>query len=72
MWVCVGVAALVLIVVIGRKLAVANRFAIIGVLLFVGAMVGFNWIYERNEPAWATPAVNWLAGFFPSKGSMRR
>jgi hypothetical protein len=31
-------------------------------------VVGFQWIYERNEPKWATPVVEKLANFFPSKG----
>ena len=68
-WMKIGIAILVLIlaVVALRKLAKVNKVVLaIGVLL-VGSIVGFNWIYERNEPAWATPAVNWLANYFPTK-----
>jgi len=34
----------------------------------VAAVVGFNWVYERNEPTWTVPAVRWLAMFFPAAG----
>jgi hypothetical protein len=70
-WLKLGLAvlAIVLVVVIIRKLAGANK-VIVGVVVFlVVSMVGFNWIYERNEPAWATPVVEKLANFFPAKDS---
>ena len=70
-WLKVGIAvvALILIVVILKKLAGANKM-IVGVVVFlVVSIVGFNWIYERNEPAWATPVVEKLATFFPAKDS---
>jgi hypothetical protein len=42
---------------------------VLGVIVAVGlSFVGFSWIYERNEPDWATPVVSRLADFFPSKG----
>ena len=65
----VGVCVLIAVVIALRKLAKVNKavlFVIVGMIL---SFVGFSWIYERNEPSWATPAVSWLAGFFPSKGS---
>jgi FtsH-binding integral membrane protein len=67
-------AALVLVgfvvgVILLRKIAGMNK-AVLGAIVFVLlTVIGFNWIYERNEPAWATPAVEVLAKFFPSKGS---
>ena len=69
-WLRVGIAvvAVVLLVVLFRKLAGMNK-VILTVVVFIGmTVVGFNWIYQRNEPAWATPVVEKLAGFFPSKG----
>jgi apolipoprotein N-acyltransferase len=64
----IGVGALVLAVVLLRKLAKMNK-VLLGVIVFlVLTFVGFNWIYERNEPTWATPVVQWLAEFFPSRG----
>ncbi|MCW5549526.1 MAG: hypothetical protein KIT44_11240, partial [Opitutaceae bacterium] len=52
-----------------KKIAGMNK-AILGAIVFVlVTVIGFQWIYERNEPAWATPVVEKLANFFPSKGS---
>lgn len=67
-----GMAILVVLVVVLRKVAKMNKLALIGIGLFVASLIGFNWIYERNEPAWATPAVNWLAGFFPTKAKVNQ
>lgn len=65
-----GVVAVIALVVVLRKVAKVNKvFLGVGVGL-VSTIVGFNWIYERNEPKWASPAVNWLAGFFPTKGQV--
>lgn len=73
-WVRIGVIVLVVVGVVLalRKLAQMNK-----VVLCVGggllaALVGFNWIYERNEPRWASPAVGWMAGFFPTKGKVEQ
>jgi hypothetical protein len=71
-WVRMGLAILVIIavVIVLRKLANMNT-AVLTVVVAMGlSFVGFTWIYDRNEPAWATPAVNWLSGFFPSKGKL--
>lgn len=72
-WLKLGLAILAVIVVIIalRKLAQVNKVVLVAVLVVVGSAIGFNWIYERNEPAWATPVVEKLAEFFPSKGAYR-
>ncbi len=63
------IVALAAFVVFLRKIAQMNK-AVAGVVaLLIATFVGFNWIYERNEPRWATPVVGWLGGFFPSKGA---
>ena len=72
-WIRIGIGLAILIagVFVLRKVAKVNK-VLLAVIVFVGlTVVGFNWIYQRNEPAWATPAVQWLAGFFPSKGPAR-
>ncbi len=69
-WLKFGLAILILIGVVLalRKIAKMSK-VLLGVIVFVVlTFIGFSWIYERNEPAWATPAVQWLAGFFPTKG----
>jgi len=69
-WLRLGIAvvALVLLVVFLRKIAKMNKVVLTAVVFFLVTVVGFNWIYERNEPEWARPVVGFLAGFFPSKG----
>lgn len=64
-----GILALVVLTVVLRKIAGVNKVVLSVVVLFALAMVGFTWIYERNEPRWATPVVSWLGGFLPSKGA---
>jgi hypothetical protein len=65
-----GLAVVLGTVILLRKIAKVNKvFLGVGVFLFA-TIVGFNWIYERNEPKWATPAVQFLAGFLPSKGTV--
>ena len=70
-WLKIGIAVLVLVglVVAARKLAHVNKVVLAVILVIVFSTVGFNWIYQRNEPAWATPVVSKLADFFPSKGA---
>jgi hypothetical protein len=65
----IGILALILIILALRKIAQMNKIVLTIILLIVFSTVGFNWIYERNEPTWATPVVEKLAGFFPTKGS---
>ena len=63
-----AVVLLVLFVVFLRKVAKMNKFVLAVVAFITVTVVGFNWIYERSEPVWATPVVNFMAGFLPSKG----
>jgi hypothetical protein len=72
-WIKVGIGILILVgvVIVLRKLANVNKVVLSIVVLLVLSIVGFNWIYERNEPTWATPAVSWLANYFPTKGAIQ-
>jgi apolipoprotein N-acyltransferase len=67
-----GVALLVVVVFLLRKLAHVNKVVLTVITGLVVSVVGFSWIYERNEPHWATPAVSFLADFFPTKGKVER
>ncbi len=69
-WMRIGFAVLMLIalVFILRKVVKMNKVVLTVVTFLVVTVVGFNWIYERSEPAWATPIVSFLAGFLPTKG----
>ncbi|MBL9188021.1 MAG: hypothetical protein JNK23_11115 [Opitutaceae bacterium] len=69
LWIKIGVGllALIALVLILRTLAKFSGYILGFLLLIALTFVGFNWIYERNEPEWATPFVAWLAEFLPSK-----
>jgi len=59
-------------VILLKKIAGMNK-AVLGAILFlVLTTLGFQWVYERDEPAWATPVVEKLAGFFPTKDAAQR
>ena len=70
-WLKLGAAvlALILVIVILRKVAHMNKLVLTLIVLFALSVVGFNWIYERNEPKWMTPIVEKIAPFFPAKDS---
>ncbi len=66
----VGIMVLVVLLkILLPKLAQMNKILLCAVLFAVASIVGFKWIYERNEPAFLTPFVQAVAPFFPSKGS---
>lgn len=69
-WIRIGIAVLVLVALIFflKKVAKMNKVVVAAVTFIAVTVVGFNWVYERSEPPWATPAVNFLAGFLPTKG----
>lgn len=68
-WMRLGlfVAAIVAVVIVLRLVANVNKVVLVVVLAVAGSMMGFNWIYQRNEPAFLTPVVERIAPFFPSK-----
>ena len=68
-WLNLGLALLVIIgvIVLIRIAASVNKFVLGGVILMAVIVIGFQWIYERNEPAFLTPAINAIAPFFPGK-----
>lgn len=73
-WMKLGacVLGLIVVVIVLRKVARMNKLLLGLTVALVVSFVGFSWIYERNEPAWATPAVQWLSGFFPSKATSQK
>ena len=65
----IGVTALIVTVVVLRKVLKMNK-VIMGVVAFVvGSVLFFSWVYNRNEPAFMTPIIEKVAPFFPSAGS---
>lgn len=68
-YLAVAVVAVIVGVFVLRKVAGMNKVVLAVIVFVVVVVVGFNWIYERNEPAFLTPVVDRLAPFLPSKGS---
>jgi len=64
-------ALLALLIFIFRKVMGMNRIILVILGCVVLGVFGFNWIYERNEPAFLTPIIDPIAnsGFFPTKGA---
>ena len=65
---CLAILAIAALVFFLRKVVKMNKVVLAVVTFIVVTVVGFNWIWERSEPAWATPMVNFLANWFPTKG----
>ena len=63
----IGVLIIVAVVILVRKLASTNKVMLAVLTAIFISVVGFNWVYERNEPKFLTPLVDKLAGFFPTK-----
>jgi cytochrome c biogenesis protein CcdA len=68
-WITLGltIGIIVALVIIFRKLQGANKIWLTIIAGVVVSIVGFQWIYERNEPKFLTPFVQKIAPFFPSK-----
>jgi len=66
-YLAISIAVIAAVVIVMRKLAGTNKIwlTIVGGVVFM--IVGFQCIYERNEPKFLTPVVNKIAPFFPSK-----
>ena len=70
-WWKVGAAVLVIIIlfIALKQVAKVNKVVLAVIMVVVYTVVGVNWIYERNEPAFLTPVIDKIAPFLPSKGS---
>ena len=67
-WLKIGIVALSIVVgvFVIRKLMGANKLIAGVVVLVVGSIVFFSWVYNRNEPKFMTPIIEQIAPFFPS------
>jgi EamA domain-containing membrane protein RarD len=64
-----GLAVLIIIVavVLIKEAARMNRIVLFMIIAVTVMVVGFSWVYERNEPKFLTPVVDTIAPFFPSR-----
>jgi hypothetical protein len=70
--IAIGIGAFIGVVVLIRLAGQVNKFLLGGILFLVVFVVGIKWVYERDEPAWATPFIEPLAssGFLPTAGKL--
>ncbi len=68
-WTNIGIGILIFIVAlfILKQAAQMNKIWL-SIIIFVAlTVVGFQWIYSRNEPKFLTPVIDKIAPFFPSE-----
>lgn len=65
------VLCFVVLVLVIQRIRQMNKIMLLILTGFILALVGFNWVYERNEPAFLTPVVDMIAPFLPSKGGAK-
>ncbi len=66
--IAIAILGFVVVVLLIRFAAQMNKLLLAGGVLFLLFLLCTQWVYERDEPAWATPVVEWLGQFLPSKG----
>ncbi len=52
-----------------RHAARMNKLVLTMIVLVCVTTVGFQWIWERNEPCFLTPYINIVAPLFQSKNT---
>jgi len=63
------ILGLIAVVIILRKIREMNKIMLALILAFIFVLIGFNWVYNRNEPKFLSPFVDMVAPFLPSKGA---
>jgi len=61
------IAVFALSIVLIRGLSQVNKVVLTVCVFVIVTVLGFSWVYERNEPAFMTPYIDKVAPFFPSK-----
>ncbi len=65
-WIKVLIATVVLLLLLTvlKKLAQVGQVIGVVLLLIILGVIGYKWVRDRNEPAFMTPAVSFVASFF--------
>lgn len=63
------IAIFVFAILLIRGLSQMNKVVLTVCIFIVVTVLGFHWIYERNEPSFLTPVIDRIAPFFPSKST---
>ena len=71
-WVKAGaiIAAILIGFIVLQKVAHMNKMVLGAIAFVVCGVLGFTWVYERNEPKFMSWLIEPIAssGFFPTKG----
>jgi len=62
-----GLLVLVVVIVLVKVAARVNKFVLFAILFVLVLVVGFTWVYERNEPKFLKPFIDSIAPFFPQR-----
>jgi amino acid transporter len=67
-WLTIGLGVLIFIValMVLRAVAQMNKIILCILVCVVLSVVGFSWVYNRNEPTFLSPVIDRIAPFFPS------
>ncbi|HEY4245561.1 MAG TPA: hypothetical protein VGM64_01830 [Lacunisphaera sp.] len=70
-WLKIGIVifAFIVAVFIFRRIVKMNKIIGSIIIVVVGSIVFFSWVYNRNEPKFLTPIVEKIAPFFPTAGA---
>lgn len=66
------IAVIALSLVLIRSISQMNKVLLTISTILLVSILGFHWVYERNEPKFMKPVIDSIAPFFPSKGMHRR
>jgi MFS superfamily sulfate permease-like transporter len=62
-----GLLVLVVAIILVKLAARMNKFLLFMIIAVTVLVVGFTWVYERNEPKFLTPFIDGIAPFFPTR-----
>ena len=65
--VVMAIAGLIIGVMLFQHAARMSKLSLSLIIFLLITVVGFQWIFERNEPRFLTPTINQIAPYFPSK-----
>lgn len=65
--VVMAIAGLIIGVLLFQHAARMSKLSLSLIIFLLITVVGFQWIFERNEPRFLSPTIDQIAPYFPSK-----
>ncbi|HEY0965910.1 MAG TPA: hypothetical protein VGD88_00860 [Opitutaceae bacterium] len=65
--VVMAIGGLLIGIILFQHAARMNKLVLTLIIFLLVTVVGFQWIFERNEPRFLTPTIDKIAPYFPSK-----